>query len=293
MKTDNRPEEILNRLIASTRSPRGRFSAAESYPKLVARLHAYHRQRTLVRFCSAAAAVVILCLSAWAAYLYIDSATIQTVSTLAETRSFILPDGTTVTLNHYSSLSYPKKFRKTNREVKLSGEGFFEVTHDETHPFIVQTPEIDIQVLGTQFNVDAYDSNPEIRTTLFSGSVAVSDKQHTQRLILRPSEMARYHKSERKLSSEKPENIALETAWKNGEFIFDQLPLKEIVRELSNAFGTTIRIIDPKLENYRISAHFRNNENLEQILSILQDAGYFDYSSGNQQIIITSKPDLQ
>lgn len=108
--TDRELEEILNKLIASTRSPRGRFSAASSYPQLEKKLKFHHRRLYPVRT-FVAAAVVLLCLSVWAAYLYMQPASIQTVTTLAETRTILLPDGTSVTLNHYSSLSYPKQFK--------------------------------------------------------------------------------------------------------------------------------------------------------------------------------------
>ena len=109
--TDTELEEILNQLIASTRSPRGRFSAAASYPELEKRLKSHTRHLTLIRTFSAAAAVALLCLSVWTAYLYMQPAAIQTISTLAETRTVRLPDGSSVMLNHYSSLSYPEKFQ--------------------------------------------------------------------------------------------------------------------------------------------------------------------------------------
>ena len=109
--TDRELEDILNKLIASTRSPRGRFSAASSYPQLEKKLNFRNHRLYLTRTFAAAAAVVLLCLSVWTAYLYMQPATIQTVSTLAETRTVHLPDGTSVTLNHYSSLSYPERFK--------------------------------------------------------------------------------------------------------------------------------------------------------------------------------------
>ena len=173
--TDTELEEILNKLVASTRSPRGRFSATDSYPKLEKRLKSHTRHLTLIRTFSAAAAVALLCLSVWTAYLYMQPAAIQTVSTLAETRTVRLPDGSSVMLNHYSSLSYPEKFKSDKREVELNGEAYFEISKDKKHPFIVQTETMDIQVLGTHFNVDAYQNNPDVKTTLLSGSVAVSE----------------------------------------------------------------------------------------------------------------------
>ena len=100
--TDTELEEILNQLIASTRSPRGRFSAAASYPELEKRLKSHTRHLTLIRTFSAAAAVVLLCLSVWTAYLYMQPAAIQTISTLAETRSvrlqMVVPSRSTIIL---------------------------------------------------------------------------------------------------------------------------------------------------------------------------------------------------
>ena len=260
--TDRELEEILNKLIASTRSPRGRFSAAASYPQLEKKLKFHHHRLYPVRTFAAAAAVVLLCLSVWAAYLYMQPVSIQTVTTLAETRTILLPDGTSVTLNHYSSLSYPKQFKSDNREVELSGEAYFEVSKSKKHPFIVQTETIDVQVLGTHFNVDAYPDNPDVKTTLLTGSVAVSNKNNSVHMVLKPNEVAIYNKVEQKLTRKVLENAGDEVSWRHGEFIFDDLPLQEIARELSNSFGTTIHITDSTLRNYRVTARFRNGEDL-------------------------------
>ena len=289
--TDRELEDILNKLIASTRSPRGRFSAASSYPQLEKKLNFRNSRLYLTRTFAAAAAVVLLCLSVWAAYLYMQPVSIQTVTTLAETRTILLPDGTSVTLNHYSSLSYPKQFKSDNREVELSGEAYFEVSKSKKHPFIVQTETIDVQVLGTHFNVDAYPDNPDVKTTLLTGSVAVSNKNNSVHMVLKPNEVAIYNKVEQKLTRKVLENAGDEVSWRHGEFIFDDLPLQEIARELSNSFGTTIHIADSTLRNYRVTARFRNGEDLETILSVLHNAGYFNYSRNTQQITITPKLD--
>ena len=291
--TDKELEEILNRLITSTRSPRGRFSAAAGYPKLEKQLKPRFRGFLPLRAIAATAAVVLLCLSAWTVYQYLQPATIQTVTTLAETRILHLPDGTSVTLNHYSSLSYPERFKSGNREVTLKGEAYFEVAKDKAHPFIVETADINVQVLGTHFNVDAYPTNPDVRTTLLSGSVAVSSRNNSMRMILKPNETAIYNKVENKFTHEVNTNAQDDISWCHGEFIFDNLPLQQIALELSNSFGTTIHISDSALLNYRITARFRNGENLETILSTLHHAGYFNYSLDNKQIIITTKPDLK
>lgn len=289
--TETELEKTLNKLIASTCSPRGRFSAAASYPQLERMLKAHSRRLVLARTFATAAAVALLCLSVWTAYLYMQPVAMQTVSTLAETRTVNLPDGTSVTLNHYSTLTYPERFKTDNREVELNGEAYFEVSKDKKHPFIVQTEAVDVRVLGTQFNVDAYRDSPDVRTTLLTGSVAVSNKSNSEHMILKPNEIAIYNKVEKKLTRKLLEDATDEISWRHGEFIFDDVPLRDIARELSNSFGTTIQITDPTLQNYRISARFRNGEDLETILSVLQDAGYFNYSHNDKQITITAKPD--
>ena len=290
--TDTELETILSKFIASTRSPRGRFSAVASYPQLEKRLKPHIRCLfpTRMRILAAAAAVILLCLSVGTVYLYMQPTSLQTVSTMAETRNVILPDGSSVLLNRHSSLSYPKRFKSDNREVQLTGEAYFEVSKDQKHPFIVQTEHINVQVLGTHFNVDAYRNNPEVKTTLLTGSVAVSNKSKSVRVILKPNEIAIYNKVEEKLTCKVLENVEDEISWRQGEFIFDDLPLQEIARELPNSFGATIHIADTALQNYRITARFRNGEDLTTILSVLHNAGYFDYSQNNKQIIITAKP---
>jgi transmembrane sensor len=175
--------------------------------------------------------------------------------------------------------------------VELNGEAYFEVSKDPKHPFIVQTETIDVQVLGTHFNVDAYHDNLDVKTTLLSGSVAVSNKSKSVRMVLKPNEIAIYNKVEEKLTRKVLENAEDEISWRQGEFIFDDLPLQEIARELSNSFGATIQIADTTLQNYRITARFRDGEDLATILSVLHNAGYFNYSQNNKQIIITAKPD--
>ena len=289
--TDRELDRLLEKLIASTRSPRGKFSAAASYQILEKRLPRPALRLFSLRTLSAVAAIALLCFIGWNTYCYLQPVSIQTVTTLAETRTILLPDGTSVTLNHYSSLSYPKQFKSDNREVELSGEAYFEVSKNKKHPFIVQTETIDVQVLGTHFNVDAYPDNPDVKTTLLTGSVAVSNKNNSVHMVLKPNEVAIYNKVEQKLTCKVLENAGDEISWRHGEFIFDDLPLQEIARELSNSFGTTIHIADSTLRNYRVTARFRNGEDLETILSVLHNAGYFNYSRNTQQITITPKLD--
>lgn len=287
--TETEAEKILEKLIASTRSPRGRFSAEESYallkkrlPQKEQRMFRMHRMRVFAMV----AAVALLCAMGWMVYEYMRPAGMHTVSTLAECRSIKLPDGTEVTLNHFSSLTYPERFRGEYRKVTLKGEGCFEVSKDKKHPFIVQAEVVKVRVLGTHFNIEAYPDNPEVKATLFEGSVAVSTAHHPEGIVLHPNESAIYNKVEKSLTRKTEENVSEKIAWQNGIFIFNRLPLQEIARKLSNSFGVEIKIENEELRNYRLTARFSNGESLEDILYLLQQGRDFHYKQTDKGITI-------
>ena len=158
---------------------------------------------------------------------------------------------------------------------------------DARHPFVVKADPVEVEVLGTHFNVEAYPGDAEVKTTLLEGSVAVNAPAGNSRITLSPGECAIYNRADKTLQEEKTKENNTATGWRDGHFQFDYLPLQEIARELSNSFGTTIHIADSTLQNYRITARFRNGEDLDAILSVLHNAGYFNYSRNTQQITIT------
>lgn len=291
-RTDQEIDRILEQLVASTRSPRGKFSAGASYRKLEKRLPRTRSRILPMRSLLVAASVALLCVVGWSISNYLKPVSIQTISTLAETKVIRLPDHTEVTLNHFSTISYPEHFGSDNREVELKGEAYFEVAKDKRHPFIVQTEAVDVRVLGTHFNIDAYPDDPEVKTTLLEGSVEVSSRSNSDRIILKPNESAIYNKVEKSLNKISSDASAEEISWRHGAFIFNNEPLQEIARQLSNYFGATFTIDDPALKNYKITAKFTENEDLEQILSLLQVAGHFEYkyTKDNNQITVTTKP---
>lgn len=288
--TDQELDRLLEKLVASTRSPRGKFAAAVSYRILEKRLPQHRNRIISLRILSTVAAVTLLCVLSWSVYNYLSPATLRTVSTLAEAQTIRLPDGTEVTLNHFSSLTYPERFKTGQREVSLSGEAYFEVAKDKEHPFVVQTESVDVEVLGTHFNVEAYPDDPEVETTLLEGSVAVSNKSNSLRLVLKPNESAIYNKVKNSLTCQTSKDASEEVAWRKGEFLFNNLPLQEIARQLSNAFDVEILIRDKALQDYKIKARFNNQEGLGQILDLLSRAGHFSYSQNKKQITITTQP---
>ena len=280
-------EILLDRLVASTRSPRGRFSAARSWPLLQVRLKRTTLRRTLWMRVAGAAAVVLLCIAGWQTYEGLRPIEMTTVTAQAETRTVVLPDRTEVILNRYSTLTYPKDFRReTRREVSLQGGAYFEVAKNPSHPFVVETGEVQVEVLGTHFNVEAYPRDREVRTTLLEGSVAVSLRDRSQRLVLAPNERAVYHKTSGRLMQEPLADAADDISWSRGQLNFRSQPLREIVRQLANAYQTDIRIADPTLAEYRLTATFDIREGLTHILDLLQAAAGFTYQKTNNHTII-------
>lgn len=193
-------------------------------------------------------------------------------------------------LNRYSSLTYPERFRGKDRKVQLQGEAYFEVSKDAAHPFKVEAGAIMVQVLGTHFNIDAYPEDTQVKTTLLEGSVAVSLIGKAEEcLILSPNESVVYNKDKKSLTLHSEKNAAQEIAWRNGTLLFKSTPLQEIVRELSNAFHTDIRIEGTDLQNYHMTATFSDGETLEEILSLLCRNQKFEYTKTNDNITITQK----
>lgn len=274
--TEKQLEKLIDRLAASTRSPRGGYSAASTRSFLDRRI-ALFRRRRILRMGSSVAAALLLCLSLWSIYLYMAPVPTVTLSTLAENRAVHLPDGTEVILNRYTTLSYPQKFKRKNREVQLQGGAYFAVAKDKEHPFIVQAGAVEVEVLGTEFDIEAYPGDKVITALLFEGAVAVNRKEEPA-LLLVPGERAVYDKNTGGIFKEKVDDTNDEQAWQQGTFVFNNLPLKEIVRRLSNSFGVEITLADQSQGEQRITSRFIHGESLEEILQLLQEASGSEFT---------------
>lgn len=285
-------DKLLEQLIASTRSPRGRFSAQSSWPLLTQRLAGLRRtrKRRWLRSASIAASIVVCLAAGWMAWQSLSQPSLLSVSTLAEVRTIQLPDRTEVTLNRYSTLTYPERFKGSRREVQLQGEAYFEVTKDARHPFVVQAQEVNVTVLGTHFNVEAYQPDAEVKTTLLEGRVAVSVAHTGEEVVLSPNESAIYNKEKGTLVREQTANAPHEVLWSKGILHFEQVSLQEIARQLSNAFHKKVYVADPRLRLYRMTATFKHGESLEDILNLLKTAGNFEYRQEGAQVSIYASP---
>ena len=152
--------------------------------------------------------------------------------------SLVLADGTRVHLNSGSSLEFPSRFARERRTVRISGEAYFEVAGNAEWPFVVETGEMGVRVLGTEFNVKSYADEPGVQTTLVEGSVAILRGGKAVR-TLEPGEQSYYEKGAGSVTVERVDTEVF-TAWKDGIFYFKDMPLEEILRTLARWYDVEV-----------------------------------------------------
>lgn len=287
-RSDKELDELLTGLSKSTHAPQGNFSAENSYAQLESRMHAQKKKRLpIFKYIAAASILLIACLSGYL-FFTANNSSMVLVATTDHVQEVILPDGSEVTLSHYSTLKYPKKFANHKREVSIEGEAFFKVFRDTIRPFIAEANQIQVRVLGTQFDIQSHTSQGVIKATLLEGSVAVSNSQSGEEMILKPNQSAIFNKATHVLSKEAAPNAWDEIAWRKGHFIFTDKHLQAIIDNLSAYFNIPIQLNDPTIGSYKITARFEQNESLDEILTLLASVGSFDWERLNNEIIIHS-----
>jgi len=196
---------------------------------------------------------------------------------------FELADGTKVWLNSGSSLQSPMLFTGDLRTVKLTGEAYFEVTRDEKKPFRVKAGDLNIEVLGTSFNVVSYAEDRQSEVVLVEGKVNLfTEKDQVKKVfgILYPGQRAIYKEDSQMIAAEKVE-VDKYISWREGNLIFRNDNMEDVVRRLSRWFNVEIIIKDPEIKNYGYKASFRN-ETLTQVLNLLKLSAPIDYQiTGN------------
>lgn len=197
--------------------------------------------------------------------------------------NLVLSDGTKVCLNSNSRLHYPAVFSNKQRHVELEGEAFFEVTHDEKCPFVVQVTDMTIKVLGTTFNVKAY-RNEATYVTLKSGKVEVCTTDEQESAMLNPNEQASYSK-QTGLKLHRVSGNAF-YVWKAGEIAYVDNTLSEIAKDLERRFNVHIRIEGEGLAERKFSLRVENDVTLSQILTLLRGTRQLDFDKDGDQVVI-------
>lgn len=194
-----------------------------------------------------------------------------------------LPDGSAVWLNAASSVTYPTAFTGADRTVKVTGEAYFEIAKMASKPFRVKISETTvINVLGTNFNINAYTDEPFTNTTLLEGSIGVMTGNN-QQVILRPGQQARTTGTEVKVL----ENTDIDQviAWKNGAFNFDGTDLSSVLRQLSRWYDVDV-VFEGKIPQRRFGGAIQRNLQLQQVLRILEKMDIKFRMDGRKLIVV-------
>ncbi len=234
----------------------------------------------------------------------------NTISTRPGSRSKVqLPDGTQVWLNSDSRLTYNQGFPADSREVQLTGEAYFDVAKDKSHPFVIHTSTVDIKVLGTSFNVKSYENERNTETALFQGSIQVSPHNNPeQKILLKPDQKlivqnnklsvtgispgpAKNNTDEPlitlgKVHFQKKDSSATETLWMKNQLALDGAALDEVALQIERWYGVKVVITDERLKSIHYNAVFED-ESLQQVLEALRLSGNFTYTIHKKEVTIT------
>ena len=186
--------------------------------------------------------------------------------------SLKLADGTQVWLNAASRLRFFTANDGAERRVWLEGEAYFEVAHDAKRPFIVESGGQSIRVLGTRFNVNGYDGDRAIYTTLVEGSVAITPLAGGEQVTLQPGQQATYSRRNDDQIAVAAVDTSQATAWMTGTFIFNRASITEIMESLARWYDFEFEV-SPLLDGLRFSGQFPRCEELDKILTIIASTG--------------------
>lgn len=199
-----------------------------------------------------------------------------------------LSDNTRVHLNSGSSLRYPVRFAGDIREVFLTGEGFFEVTKDEERPFVVKTEEVDVRVLGTSFNVNAYPDEKVVATTLVEGKIRVG--YGSKNFDLDPGMQFVYDRED-KTANVRTVDMELYTSWKDGYYYFKQESLERIMDVLAKWYNLNVFFQNPELKNMEFGGRLKRYEDISYLLEKMEETQDVQFIIHGNTIIIKRKTD--
>jgi ferric-dicitrate binding protein FerR (iron transport regulator) len=193
----------------------------------------------------------------------------------------MLPDGSMVWLNAASTLRFPTAFQGDTREVTVTGEAYFEIAPNAKQPFHVKVRDMDVQVLGTNFNVMAYDDENAINTTLLQGSVKVAQGSNSS--LLKPGQFSAIDKDG--AIKIKEADVEETMAWKNDMFVFRAYDFKKVMRQLERWYNVTV-VYKSKIPEGKYSGMIGRNNNISQVLNILKASGIsFDINDNNTIVV--------
>lgn len=232
-----------------------------------------------LKFRNIAAALVVLILSSVSTFYLLNninkSEMIVNENLTFNPSLFDLPDGSRIWLHHGSKISYQKSFSNKDRSINLSGKAFFEIAKDQKHPFTIHTSNSQVRVLGTSFQINAKDFETEV--SVKTGTVEVSSINNEHKVILQQNQSAFVTEKGIDMLNEISINLL---SWQNGVFEFNNIPIREVIKDLNTYYNDRIEIDSQSIFDCNLTARFDNNE-LEDIINIIK-------TSCNLEIVLTN-----
>ena len=261
------------------------------------RMHAGRRislRRSAVRIAAAAVIAAVLLAGGLTTVLLSKrlAQPVTVVTQLGELSQVVLPDGTKVWLNSSSSVEYVAPFFSRQRRVKMEGEAYFEVEHDRRAPFVVSTNGLDIEVLGTRFNIRNDDNEHRVTTVLLEGAVkAYASGREQASVRLHPAQQLVFDTRTHAMRLTDCPSAERSINWIDGRFCFEHDTFGEIVAELKRYYNVDIRFMDNRLRDMRFSGNFRVEDGIYHIMSVLQLTYKFNYRIAGNDIELYANPE--
>ena len=271
------------------------FSTDRGWKKMSDRIHQGSSKRIMgdrrifLQPLRIAASILVLIGLATFVYLFIGNSKFVNVTATNEKilAPIVLPDGTKVSLNIGSTIKYPKSFEKSaTRTVELTGEAFFDVTHNAAQPFIIHTPKAQVKVLGTSFDVEAYQNSDSVQVVVKTGIVELSSITNNDAIKLTKGSSGVYYVNNNKLIKTVSSDVNA-FAWKTNEIIFDNANLDYVSKTLSRLFHSSIRFENESLKKCRYDANFIHGEDLDSILKTIKETLNLEIKKINNTYIIS------
>ncbi len=196
-----------------------------------------------------------------------------------------LPDGTLVTLNAGSKITFPEKFNEDTRNVSLVGEAFFKVQRDESKPFTIATGNINIRVLGTSFNVRSFQNERNMQVAVEEGKVAVTENITQEGVALSQLEMVSVSINDGAIHKENISDKTVIFGWRDGDLVFKEQKLETIIQSLSRWYDVEFDIQQANKSEKLISATFRN-ASLKEVMESLSHIQHFNYQINGKTVTI-------
>ncbi len=191
-------------------------------------------------------------------------------------------DGTEIELNENSTLSFCNKFYSTDRKVELTGEAFFDVAHDESRPFIVQSSSVQIEVLGTEFNISNYEENKFMQTTLIDGSIKVINAIG-EKVVIKPGEQATIYHNQHNINVQQAD-VQESVAWMAGRLIFNDEKFENLRHRLNQWYDVKFVLVGDEIKEMRFTGTLKKENDLIYFLQMLKYTEGISYEINDERV---------